>query len=144
MKLLITSRFNRNMYAPLSKLVAINRLEYTQAQQYEYVYVDTTKQFYSKDPSWRHPEVILEALTDPMNKDFDFIANTGQYNIVTNKSISIESQIEKYFDESKHEIILQSWMANPKFNPVVLESVGKTKPLKLKYLKKPYLAMLGE
>jgi len=144
MKILLTSRFRRHGFKPLETLIKLNRLEYVQAQQYKDVYIDYTSTFYTKDPSWRHPEIILETLKDPAYNDIDYIVNTGQANIVTNFDISIQSNIKKYFNPDKHEMILQSWLVNPKKMPVVLESIGKDKPFKVKFIDKPYLALFGE
>jgi len=144
MKLLLTSRFRRDGFKPLEALIKRNRLEYIQAQQYINIYIDYTSTSYTKDPSWRHPEIVLKALKNPAYNDIDYIVNTGQANIVTNFDISIQSNIEKYLNQNKHEMILQSWLINPKRMPVVLESIGKDKPFKVKYIDKPYLALLGE
>lgn len=143
MKLLCTSGFSLQSPLKLIRLIIKNRRKYIKYNDYKMrgEFNNLKKDI---DISWRHPTIILNSLLTKKYNKYDVIANTGQRNIVTNFNIKIEDKMLEHLNPLKHKMVLQYWMLNHEYSPVVPYTEFPGGPIKIKTIKEPYKVLTAE
>lgn len=142
MKVLGTSSYNKNSIFDLNKLTIRNHRDYCKHQNYKIN--SDFKNYTNIDASWRHPQIVIDSLKNKKYNNFDIIVNTGQRNIVTNFNIKIEDKMMNHFNPNKHKMVLQHWMLDPNFIPIVPYSDHPKGKIKFKHITEPYLIIAAE
>jgi hypothetical protein len=143
MKAIATTSFNLKALFKLNALVLNNRKEYVNFQNY-----GVHKEIYfpkkGVDPSWRHPEVILDTLQNKKYRKYDVIINTGQRNIVTNYNVDVLDKMLCHLNPLKHKMVLQSWWLDPDLTPLVPSTEYDGGPIIFKKINEPHLVLASE